>query len=112
MVVTAFTAAGISSGRAEPMPSTKAVTSCTAASIRSGRLSMRAETMVMTASTAAGISWGRSVRSVSSTCVNRLTTVDSSVGSSSPTACRMPSKAAGRAATMFSITGVMFLTTF
>ena len=58
MVIIASTAAGISSGRAEPSHH-GAVISCTAASMSKGRLSISAPTMVSTASTAAGMSSGK-----------------------------------------------------
>ena len=77
----------------------------------SGRFSIIAFTIVMIACTAAGIRLGSSFTMVVSTSEKRPVTVCSSTVSSSPTASISAPATEGSAATMFWITGVMFLTT-
>jgi len=109
--MTASTIEGISSGKANPKPSTRAAISCTAASIKSGKFSMSAPTIVMTASTAAGISSGSRLSKVSRTWLKRSVTVLRRTGRRSPIASRMASIAAGRAVTTFSNIGTILITT-
>ena len=82
-----------------------------AASINRGRFSISVFTMVISASITTGMSSGSMVSMVFSTCENRSTTVSKSVGRSSPTVANSAFRAVGRAAMIFSITGVILVST-
>ena len=104
--------AGTSFGMALAIPLARLVTIFMAAFTMRGRFLIRVSTIVKSASVTAGIRLGSKFKSVSSTCENKSVTVERKVGNSSPTAPIIAFIAAGNAFTMFSMTGVMFLTTF